>query len=74
MLAQLLAPSLRELDLTSCAVLTDSSVRSISSYLPGLQVLRLAACKLITDWGLLGMEEPADSKEPSTCTVRDLDY
>ncbi|MCJ8734452.1 hypothetical protein PDJAM_G00235530 [Pangasius djambal] len=58
-LAQLLTSSLKELDLTSCTVLTDSSVCAIASYLPGLQVLRLSSCKLITDWGLLGMEEPS---------------
>lgn len=72
MLAQLLTSSLKELDLTSCTVLTDSSVRAIASYLPGLRVLRLASCKLITDWGLLGMEEPNRGKEPSKKTVRDL--
>lgn len=72
-LAPLLTSSLKELDLTSCVVLTDSSVRSIASYLPGLQVLRLGLCKLITDWGLLGMEEPSDGKEPSKHTVRKLD-
>ncbi|XP_053362069.1 uncharacterized protein fbxl9 isoform X1 [Clarias gariepinus] len=64
-LAQLLTSSLKELDLTSCVVLTDSSVRTIATHLPGLQVLRLGLCKLITDWGLLGMEEPSDGKESS---------
>ncbi|KAL0968543.1 hypothetical protein UPYG_G00268210 [Umbra pygmaea] len=58
-LAQLLGSSLRELDLTSCVYLTDLSVRAIATYLPGLAVLRLGWCKEITDWGLLGMEEPA---------------
>lgn len=72
MLAQLLTSSLKELDLTSCVVLTDSSVRAIASYLPGLQVLRLASCKLITDWGMLGMEEPNSDIEPSKHAVRDL--
>lgn len=68
-LAQLLTSSLKELDLTSCVVLKDSSVRAIASYLPGLQVLCLGSCKLITDWGLLGMEEPSDGKEHSKHTV-----
>lgn len=71
LLVELLTSSLKELDLTSCVVLTDSSVRSIASCLPGLQVLRLGSCKLITDWGLLGMEEPNDDKEPSKHSVRD---
>ncbi|XP_060784423.1 uncharacterized protein fbxl9 [Neoarius graeffei] len=68
LLARLLTFSLKELDLTSCIVLTDSSVHAIASYLPGLRVLRLGWCKLITDWGLLGMEEPSDGKEPSKHT------
>lgn len=72
-LAQLLTSSLKELDLTSCVVLTDSSVHAIASYLPGLRVLRLGWCKLITDWGLLGMKEPSDGKQPSKHTVRNLD-
>lgn len=54
---QLLGDSLRELDLTSCANLTDLSVCSIASHLQKLVVLRLARCKEITDWGLLGMVE-----------------
>ncbi|XP_035387977.1 F-box/LRR-repeat protein 2 [Electrophorus electricus] len=60
-LAQLLGSGLRELDLTSCVCLTDLSVHAIASFLPGLQVLRLAYCKEITDWGLLGLLEPARS-------------
>ncbi|XP_017329747.1 F-box/LRR-repeat protein 2 isoform X1 [Ictalurus punctatus] len=72
-LAQLLTSSLKELDLTSCVVLKDSSVRAIASYLPGLQVLCLGSCKLITDWGLLGMEEPSDGKEHSKHTQEDTE-
>lgn len=74
MLAQLLTSSLKELDLTSCFSLTDSSVHAIASYLPGLRVLRLGWCKMITDWGLLGMEEPRDDQDPSKHSVRDLDF
>lgn len=54
---QLLGDSLRELDLTQCVNVTDLSVRSIATYLQRLVVLRLAGCKEITDWGLLGMVE-----------------
>ncbi|KAK3536130.1 hypothetical protein QTP70_031023, partial [Hemibagrus guttatus] len=70
-LAKLLSSSLKELDLTSCILLTDPSVRAIASYLPGLQVLRLGSCKLITDWGLLGMEEPSDHKQLNKCVQED---
>lgn len=65
-LSQLLGHSLRVLDLTSCVYLTDLSVRSIATYMPGLLVLRLGWCKEITDWGLLGMVEPTKDCEPST--------
>ncbi|TSS60377.1 Cyclic nucleotide-gated cation channel beta-1 [Bagarius yarrelli] len=64
-IAQLLASSLKELDLTSCNGLTDPSIHAVSSHLSGLQVLRLGSCKQITDWGLLGMEEPVGDKKPS---------
>lgn len=60
-LAQLLGDTLRELDLTSCANLTDLAVCSIAAHLRKLVVLRLARCKEITDWGLLGMAEAAQS-------------
>ncbi|XP_030645235.1 dynein regulatory complex subunit 6 [Chanos chanos] len=63
-LAQLLGPGLRELDLSSCVYLTDLSVRAIATYLPGLLVLRLAWCKEVTDWGLLGMVEPTKDCDP----------
>lgn len=63
-LAQLLGPSLRVLDLTSCLYLTDLSVRAIATYLPGLVVLRLGWCKEISDWGLLGLEEPTKECKP----------
>lgn len=54
---QLLGETLHELDLTSCANLTDLSVCSIAAHLRNLVVLRLARCKQITDWGLLGVVE-----------------
>lgn len=50
-----LGETLRELDLTSCANLTDLSVCSIAAHLRKLVVLRLARCKEITDCGLLGV-------------------
>lgn len=68
-LTQLLADTLRELDLTSCVNVTDLSVRSIATYLQRLVVLRLSWCKEITDWGLLGIVETT-SCEPDQETVR----
>ncbi|XP_029951327.1 uncharacterized F-box/LRR-repeat protein C02F5.7 [Salarias fasciatus] len=62
-LTQLLADSLRELDLTSCLNVTDVSVRAVATYLQKLVVLRLAWCKEVTDWGLLGMVH-TDECEP----------
>lgn len=59
---QLLGDSLRELDLTSCANLTDLSVCSIATHLQNLVILRLARCKEITDWGLLGMVDDTKNK------------
>uniref|UniRef100_A0A674P5Q0 F-box and leucine rich repeat protein n=1 Tax=Takifugu rubripes TaxID=31033 RepID=A0A674P5Q0_TAKRU len=52
-----LGETLRELDLTSCANLTDLSACSIAAHLRKLVVLRLARCKEITDCGLLGVAE-----------------
>ncbi|XP_039619158.1 dynein regulatory complex subunit 6 isoform X1 [Polypterus senegalus] len=63
-LVQLVGPTLRVLDLTSCLYLTDLSVRAIASYLPGLAVLRMGWCKELTDWGLLGMVEPTEECDP----------
>lgn len=54
---QLLGDTLRELDLTSCVNVTDLTVCSIVTYLQKLVILRLAWCKEVTDWGLLGMVE-----------------
>lgn len=68
-IVQLLGSTLRQLDLTSCICITDLSVRAISTYLQGLVVLRLACCKEVTDWGLLGMVEAA-KYEPKQLMVR----
>ncbi|XP_066493672.1 uncharacterized protein [Tiliqua scincoides] len=57
-LAKALSRSLRVLDLSSCVSITNKSLRAIVSYLSHLSVLRLAWCKELTDWGLLGVEEP----------------
>lgn len=59
--AQLLGGSLRQLDLTSCVNVSDLSVCTIASHLHNLLVLRLAGCREITDWGLLGMVEATNS-------------
>ncbi|XP_055002344.1 leucine-rich repeat-containing protein 29 [Sorex araneus] len=61
-LISMLGPSLRVLDLSSCVALTSRTVQAICTHLPHLSVLRLAWCKELRDWGLLGLEEP--SEEP----------
>ncbi|KAG8521715.1 Leucine-rich repeat-containing protein 29 [Galemys pyrenaicus] len=53
-----LGPSLRVLDLSSCVALTNLTMQAICTYFPHLSVLRLAWCKKLHDWGLLGLEEP----------------
>ncbi|XP_012868318.1 PREDICTED: leucine-rich repeat-containing protein 29-like isoform X3 [Dipodomys ordii] len=58
-----LSSSLRVLDLSSCVTLTNRTMQAICSYLTHLSVLRLAWCKELCDWGLLGLEEP--NEEPA---------
>ncbi|XP_043937362.1 leucine-rich repeat-containing protein 29 isoform X2 [Protopterus annectens] len=65
-LAKLFGTSLRLLDLTSCLSITDISIRAIIFYLNNLTVLRLGWCKEITDWGLLGMQDPNEEHCPET--------
>ncbi|XP_016068808.1 PREDICTED: leucine-rich repeat-containing protein 29 [Miniopterus natalensis] len=62
-LIPVLGPSLRVLDLSSCVTLTNRTLQAICTYLTLLSVLRLAWCKELCDWGLLGLEEP--SEEPA---------
>ncbi|XP_071065228.1 F-box/LRR-repeat protein 2 isoform X2 [Dasypus novemcinctus] len=62
-LIPVLGPSLRVLDLSSCVALTNRSVQAICTHLTHLSVLRLAWCKELQDWGLLGLEEP--NEEPA---------
>ncbi|XP_055268543.1 F-box/LRR-repeat protein 2-like [Moschus berezovskii] len=61
-----LGPRLRVLDLSSCVALTNQTLQAICTYFTHLSVLRLAWCKELGDWGLLGLEEPikAPSQEP----------
>ncbi|XP_027372098.1 leucine-rich repeat-containing protein 29 isoform X2 [Bos indicus x Bos taurus] len=61
-----LDPRLRVLDLSSCVALTNQTLQAICTYLTRLSVLRLAWCKELGDWGLLGLGEPiqAPSQEP----------
>ncbi|XP_043754706.1 leucine-rich repeat-containing protein 29 isoform X2 [Cervus elaphus] len=61
-----LGPRLRVLDLSSCVALTNQTLQAICTYLTHLSVLRLAWCKELGDWGLLGLGEPikAPSQEP----------
>lgn len=58
-----LSPSLRVLDLSSCVSLTNQTVQAICTCLTHLSVLRLAWCKELRDWGLLGLGE--SSEEPT---------
>ncbi|XP_048211307.1 F-box/LRR-repeat protein 2-like isoform X2 [Perognathus longimembris pacificus] len=53
-----LSSNLRVLDLSSCVALTNRTMQAICYYLTHLSVLRLAWCKELCDWGLLGLEEP----------------
>ncbi|XP_039183543.1 leucine-rich repeat-containing protein 29 isoform X2 [Crotalus tigris] len=62
-LAGALSKSLRVLDLSSCVSLSNRSVQAIASSLLLLTVLRLAWCKELTDWGLLGIGEPREERE-----------
>ncbi|XP_023565200.1 leucine-rich repeat-containing protein 29 isoform X2 [Octodon degus] len=54
--------TLRVLDLSSCVALTNRTIQAICTCLTHLSVLRLAWCKELQDWGLLGLQEP--SEEP----------
>ncbi|XP_077984299.1 uncharacterized protein LOC144438945 [Glandiceps talaboti] len=49
--------NLEELDLGSCLPLTDKSVNIIAKSFGQLRSLRLAWCKEVTDYGLLGLEK-----------------
>uniref|UniRef100_A0A670YK25 F-box/LRR-repeat protein 15-like leucin rich repeat domain-containing protein n=1 Tax=Pseudonaja textilis TaxID=8673 RepID=A0A670YK25_PSETE len=62
-LAEALSKNLRVLDLSSCVSLSNRSIQAIASSLLLLTVLRLAWCKELTDWGLLGIEEPREECE-----------
>ncbi|XP_045389442.1 F-box/LRR-repeat protein 2-like isoform X1 [Lemur catta] len=64
-----LGPSLRVLDLSSCVTLTNGTVQAICTYLTHLSVLRLAWCKELCDWGLLGLGEPSEehAQRPQPC-------
>lgn len=53
-----LGPRLRVLDLSSCVALTNQTLQAICTYLTHLSVLRLAWCKELGDWGLLGLGQP----------------
>ncbi|KAB1273469.1 Leucine-rich repeat-containing protein 29 [Camelus dromedarius] len=65
-LIPVLSPSLRVLDLSSCVALTNQTMQAICTYLTHLSVLRLAWCKELHDWGLLGLRELSEEalKEP----------
>nr|XP_055161647.1 F-box/LRR-repeat protein 2-like isoform X6 [Nyctereutes procyonoides] len=65
-LIPVLGPSLRVLDLSSCVALTNRTQQAIRASLTYLSVLRLAWCKELRDWGLLGLGDPSDepTQEP----------
>ncbi|XP_030059603.1 dynein regulatory complex subunit 6 [Microcaecilia unicolor] len=65
-LAGSLGACLHVLDLSSCMALTDISIHAISTHLTRLTVLRLAWCKELTDWGLLGIINPDKELNPNT--------
>ncbi|KAM5132881.1 uncharacterized protein ACOB7L_001420 isoform 1-T2 [Callospermophilus lateralis] len=69
-----LGPSLRVLDLSSCVALSNRTLQAICTYHIHLSVLRLAWCKELRDWGLLGLEE--SSEKPPLCSqlCPELDY
>lgn len=52
------------LDLVSWGALTNKTLQAICTYLPTylphLSDLRLARCKELQDWGLLGLGEPRE--------------
>ncbi|XP_061449786.1 F-box/LRR-repeat protein 2-like isoform X2 [Rhineura floridana] len=62
-LAESLSKSLRVLDLSSCVSITNRGIQAIASHLLHLTVLRLAWCKELMDWGLLGVQEPKEERE-----------
>lgn len=59
-LIPVLGLSLRVLDLSSCVALTNRTLQAICTFLNHLSVLRLAWCKELQDWGLLGLGEPTE--------------
>lgn len=59
-LIPVLGLSLRVLDLSSCVALTNRTLQAICTFLTHLSVLRLAWCKELQDWGLLGLGEPTE--------------
>ncbi|XP_077742755.1 uncharacterized protein LOC144307035 isoform X3 [Canis aureus] len=65
-LIPVLGPSLTVLDLSSCVALTNRTLQAIRASLTHLSVLRLAWCKELRDWGLLGLGDPSDepTQEP----------
>ncbi|KAF0297338.1 Dynein regulatory complex subunit 6 [Amphibalanus amphitrite] len=58
--------ALRELDLSRCLTgVTDSSLQAICRHLPGLEVLRLSECHLVTDSGLTGLGLAGAGPDPA---------
>uniref|UniRef100_A0A8D0VUH6 F-box domain-containing protein n=1 Tax=Sus scrofa TaxID=9823 RepID=A0A8D0VUH6_PIG len=73
-LIPVLGPSLRVLDLSSCVALTNQTMQAICTYLTQLSVLRLAWCKELQDWGLLGLQEPSEETSQGPQPHRELEH
>ncbi|XP_071076223.1 F-box/LRR-repeat protein 20 isoform X2 [Desmodus rotundus] len=73
-LVRALGPSLRVLDLSSCVALSNRTLQAICTYLTPLSVLRLAWCKELCDWGLLGLGEPSEEPAQGSQPHRELEH
>nr|KAF6410855.1 leucine rich repeat containing 29 [Rousettus aegyptiacus] len=73
-LIPVLGPSLRVLDLSSCVALTNRTLQAICTYLTQLSVLRLAWCKELQDWGLLGLREPSEEPVQGSQPHQELEH
>ncbi|KAI4534317.1 hypothetical protein MG293_015177 [Ovis ammon polii] len=69
-----LGPRLRVLDLSSCVALTNQTLQAICTYLTHLSVLRLAWCKELGDWGLLGLGQPIKAPLQEPQSHEELEY
>ncbi|XP_044238379.2 F-box/LRR-repeat protein 20 isoform X1 [Ursus arctos] len=73
-LIPVLGLSLRVLDLSSCVALTNRTLQAICTFLTHLSVLRLAWCKELQDWGLLGLGEPTEEPTQGPQLHQELEH